>query len=67
MYLSLILMYLGLAIAWGIVGMLLPSILFSALIVLTAIKEEEFLLQRFGREYKEYKNKVPWRLIPKIF
>ena len=67
MYLSLILMYLGLAIAWGIVWMLLPSLLFSALTVLTTIKEEEFLLERFGHQYEEYMQAVPWRLIPRIF
>jgi protein-S-isoprenylcysteine O-methyltransferase Ste14 len=67
MYLSLILMYLGLAIAWGVVWMLLPSFLFSALTVLTTIKEEEFLLRRFGHQYEEYMQAVPWRLIPKIF
>jgi protein-S-isoprenylcysteine O-methyltransferase Ste14 len=67
MYLSLILMYLGLAIAWGVVWMLLPSFLFSALTVLTTSKEEEFLLRRFGRQYEEYMQAVPWRLIPKIF
>jgi protein-S-isoprenylcysteine O-methyltransferase Ste14 len=67
MYSSLILMCLGLAIAWGIVGMLLASFLYSALIVLTAVKEEEFLLRRFGQEYEEYIRKVPWRLIPRIF
>jgi protein-S-isoprenylcysteine O-methyltransferase Ste14 len=67
LYLSLILMYLGLAIAWGVVWMLLPSFLFSALTVLTAIKEEEFLLRRFGRQYEKYMQAVPWRLIPKIF
>lgn len=67
MYLSLILMYLGLAIAWGVVWMLLPSLLFSVLTVLTTIKEEEFLLRRFSHQYKEYMQAVPWRLIPKIF
>jgi len=67
MYSSLILMYLGLAIAWGIVWMLVPSLLFSALTVLTAIKEEEFLLQRFGHQYEEYRHAVPWRFIPRLF
>jgi protein-S-isoprenylcysteine O-methyltransferase Ste14 len=67
MYLSLILMYLGLAIAWGVVWMLLPSLFFSALTVLITIKEEEFLLRRFGHQYEEYMQAVPWRLIPKIF
>ena len=67
MYSSLILMYLGLAIAWGVVWMLLPFLLFSALTVLTTIKEEEFLLERFGHQYEEYMQAVPWRFIPKIF
>jgi protein-S-isoprenylcysteine O-methyltransferase Ste14 len=67
MYLSLILMYLGLAIAWGVVWMLLPSLFFSALTVLIAIKEEEFLLRRFGYQYEEYMQEVPWRFLPKIF
>jgi protein-S-isoprenylcysteine O-methyltransferase Ste14 len=67
MYLGLILMCLGLAIAWGVVWMLLPSLLSSALTVLAAIKEEEFLLRRFGHQYEEYMTAVPWRLIPKVF
>lgn len=67
MYLSLIFMYLGLAMAWGVVWMLLPSILFSVLMVLTTIKEEEVLLRRFGHQYEAYMQAVPWRLIPRIF
>jgi protein-S-isoprenylcysteine O-methyltransferase Ste14 len=67
MYLSLIFMYVGLAIAWGILWMLIPSLLFSALTVLTTIREEEFLLRKFGHQYEEYMHAVPWRLIPKIF
>jgi protein-S-isoprenylcysteine O-methyltransferase Ste14 len=67
MYLSLILMYLGLAVAWGIAWMLLPAVFFSAITVLIAIKEEEFLLGKFGRQYEEYRLRVPWRLIPGIF
>jgi protein-S-isoprenylcysteine O-methyltransferase Ste14 len=67
MYLSLILMYLGLAIAWGVTWMILPALFFMAVTVLIAIKEEEFLLEKFGRQYEEYRRRVPWRLIPKIF
>jgi protein-S-isoprenylcysteine O-methyltransferase Ste14 len=47
--------------------MLLPSIVFSALTVLTTIKEEGLLLTKFGRQYEEYMQAVPWRLAPKIF
>jgi protein-S-isoprenylcysteine O-methyltransferase Ste14 len=67
MYLSLILMYLGLAIAWGVTWMLLPAVFFSAVTVLTAIQEEKFLLQKFGHQYEEYQHQVPWRFIPGVF
>jgi protein-S-isoprenylcysteine O-methyltransferase Ste14 len=67
MYLSLMLMYLGLAIAWGILWMLPASLLFSAITVLIAIREEEFLLRKFGHQYEQYMQAVPWRFIPKIF
>ncbi len=67
MYLSLILMYLGLAISWGVVWMLVASLVFSASTVLMAIREEEFLSRRFGHQYEEYMQTVPWRFIPKIF
>ncbi len=67
MYLSLILMYLGLALAWGVVWMLVPVVFFSTLTVFIAIKEEAFMLQKFGRQYDNYMQKVPWRFIPKIF
>lgn len=29
--------------------------------------EEEDLLEKYREEYKEYKRKVPWRIIPKLF
>jgi protein-S-isoprenylcysteine O-methyltransferase Ste14 len=67
MYLSLILMYFGFAIAWGVLWIFLPSFLFSILIVLTAIREEEFLARKLGSQYEEYMQHVPWRFIPGIF
>ena len=67
MYLSLILMYLGLAFAWGVVWMLIPAVFFSIFTVFVAIKEEAFMLQKFGRQYEHYMREVPLRFIPKIF
>ena len=29
--------------------------------------EEKLLIKQYGKEYKEYMKKVPWRMIPKIF
>lgn len=67
MYLGMILGFLGVSIAWGVIWMLIPAVLFSFLAVLIAIKEEEYLLHKFGRRYEEYMIKVPWRFIKKIF
>lgn len=67
MYLGLILTFFGLAIAWGIILMLIPAILFSILAIIIALKEEEFLLNKFGSEYEGYMRRVHWRFIPKIF
>lgn len=67
MYLSLIIMFLGLAVGWGILWMFAPAVLLSVLTVLIAIKEEEFLLKRFGNQYEEYLRRVRWRMIPRVF
>ena len=67
MYLSLMVMEFGIFIAWGIVWMLIPVIISSILTILTALREEQSLSERFGKEYEEYKKKVPWRMIPKVF
>jgi len=67
MYLSLILMNFGFAIAWGIFWIFLPVFLFSILTVLVAIREEKFLVQKLGSQYKEYMRLVPWRFIPRVF
>jgi len=65
-YLGLILMFFGFATAWGVVWLLAPAAIFSALTVLTALREEKLLLEKFGEEYAEYMRKVRWRFIPGI-
>ena len=67
MYLSLIVMEFGMAIAWGVVWMFIPVIVSSIFTILTALREEQFLLEKFGKQYEEYMKKVPWRMIPKVF
>jgi protein-S-isoprenylcysteine O-methyltransferase Ste14 len=66
MYASLTAMRFGVALAFGIVWVLVPATAFSALDVLTALKEEEFLAKKFGVAYEEYMRAVPRRFIPKI-
>jgi protein-S-isoprenylcysteine O-methyltransferase Ste14 len=65
-YSGLVLIYFGFALGFAVVWMLVPAVIFTILTCLTAIKEEEFLKERFGKEYEEYARRVPWRFIPKI-
>ncbi|MBN1648218.1 MAG: isoprenylcysteine carboxylmethyltransferase family protein [Spirochaetales bacterium] len=67
MYLSMIVMYLGLVIAWGVLLMCIPFVIVLVLTVLTVIGEEKFLLGKFPHEYGQYMKNVRWRLIPGIF
>jgi protein-S-isoprenylcysteine O-methyltransferase Ste14 len=65
-YSGLVLIYFGFALGFAVVWILIPAVIFTILTCLTAIKEEEFLKKRFGKEYEEYARRVPWRFIPKI-
>ncbi|MBN2186202.1 MAG: isoprenylcysteine carboxylmethyltransferase family protein [Dehalococcoidia bacterium] len=65
-YSGLILIYFGFALAFAVAWMLLPAAIFTILTCLSAIKEEELLEERLGKEYQEYARQVPWRFIPRI-
>ena len=66
-YSSLISMYIGFALAWGILLIIIPALVFAVLTVLTAKQEEIVLRKKFDKEYKEYMKRVPWRFIPYVF
>lgn len=44
--------------------MLIPYFLSFLLIIHF---EEKNLIEKYGKEYLEYKRKVPWRMIPGLF
>ncbi len=66
-YLSLIIMNIGIALAFNSWISLFFAIIFALSWILTALEEEKYLLNKFGREYEEYMKNVRWRLIPGIF
>jgi len=65
-YISLILIFIGFALTWGIMLILVPAVIFTILTILTAVKEETALREKFKEEYEEYAKRVPWRFIPNI-
>ena len=67
LYISMIAMNLGIALAFGVVITMIIALVGVLHWVVSALKEEELLLQKFGDEYKQYMNRVRWRFIPGIF
>jgi protein-S-isoprenylcysteine O-methyltransferase Ste14 len=67
LYLSLIVIDLGIALAFGVWWTLILAGLFAAFTALTALREERCLLARFPRQYGDYCRRVPWRMVPGLF
>ncbi len=67
LYLSVIVMNLGIALAFGVIITVIIALVGVLHWIVSAFMEEKFLLQKFGNEYKQYMNHVRWRFIPGIF
>ena len=67
LYTSMIIINLGIALAFGVLVTFIIAIVSILHWIMTALKEEEFLLQKFGEEYSLYKKNTRWRFLPGIF
>ena len=67
LYLSGIILNLGIALAFGVLITFIIALLTVIHWIFTSLKEEEILLQRFPDAYHQYKLSVRWRMIPGIF
>ena len=67
LYMSNGLLAMGMAILLRSLYAFLFSIPYFLSYLLIIRLEEKDLLEKYGREYQEYRKKVPWRMIPKLF
>jgi Putative protein-S-isoprenylcysteine methyltransferase len=67
LYLSLIVLNIGIALSFGILITLIIALLTVVHWAATSYKEEQILQNRFQDEYTQYKKSVRWRMIPGIF
>ncbi len=67
LYLSLMVLNLGLGLVFGILAGFYLSLFTLPLWGGTALAEEKYLLEKFPRAYSDYREKVKWRMIPGLF
>ena len=67
LYISLIAMNIGIALAFGVMITFVMALLTIIHWIVTALREEAVLLQTFPHDYKRYKQEVRWRMIPGVF
>lgn len=66
LYISNGLLAIGMAVLFKSMYAFLFSIPYSLSYLLIIYFGEKNLLEKYGEEYKEYRRKVPWRMIPKL-
>lgn len=66
-YLSNILLAVGWALFFRGIHALLCVLLWTFGFVMLIFFEEKEMEEEYGEVYREYKRKVPWRLIPRVF
>ena len=66
-YSAFLLLAVGLAILFTIMETVMLATLSIVVILFYVKREEAALLAQYGKAYREYMRKVPWRLIPGIY
>ena len=66
-YTSLLVVGFGLAFFFYSLFAIAIAIIAIPIMIWSIIDEEKLLIKQYGKEYKKFMKKVPWRMIPKIF
>ena len=66
-YTSLLIVGFGLALFFYSIAALLIAFIAIPIMIWSIFDEEKLLIKQYGKEYKKYMKKVPWRIIPRIF
>ena len=66
-YTSLLIIGYGLALFFTSPITLLLATIAVPLMILSIKKKKKLLIKQYGKDYKKFMKKTPWRLIPKIF
>jgi len=66
-YTSLLIVGFGLAFFFYSIAAVVIAIIAVPIMIISIIDEEKLLIKQYGKEYKEFMKKTPWRIIPYIF
>ena len=59
--------YQGEARGWGMIVTYFYVVYFAILLIHREMRDEEKCLRKYGKDWEEYRKKVPWRLLPGIY
>ena len=66
-YTSLLIVGFGLAFFFYSLFAIAIAVIAIPIMMLSIFDEEKLLIKQYGEDYKNFMEKVPWRIIPKIF
>jgi protein-S-isoprenylcysteine O-methyltransferase Ste14 len=66
-YTSVLIVGFGLALFFYSIAAFLIAIIAIPIMIWSILDEEKVLVKQYGESYKKYMEKVPWRMIPRLF
>ena len=66
-YTSLLIVGFGLAFFFYSLFAIAIAVIAIPIMIWSILDEEKLLIKQYGEDYKKFMEKIPWRIIPKIF